>query len=398
MAQVFVLDPGMREDGGHHAALVSTLLNYKGLEQIKLTLISYQSLDASMLSQAKKSNVEVVQHFNTNFYENYDKTYSVGKLQVQRYIRHLATEYIAAWNMATEKCRNKAQELIFFYPCLNYEHAAALSLAFIYLDKHSDIHEEYTHKICCMFTPNDVHEEIYKCRYRQAFAPLARRKEVQLYASDAETMRYYESLGIELKGIHPCYLLPWEQIKITDKVTSQSPRILLYFGDAKTNKGFCDVPSLARRLLSEYENNVTLIIQYTLAWEQEDLVQTIDALNKLNATYKQVHLFNEFWSPDQLAEKFDTLDLIYCTYDPQVYQYKSSGLAWLASFFTVPVVLKGQCWLSREFDRLGHYYSFMEGSHNLPAAIEEKSKESSYYVSLFENLITWLKGPYRVSL
>ena len=109
MAQVFVLDPGMREDGGHHAALVSTLLNYKGLEQIKLTLISYQSLDASMLSQAKKSNVEVVQHFNTNFYENYDKTYSVGKLQVQRYIRHLATEYIAAWNMATEKCRNKAQ-------------------------------------------------------------------------------------------------------------------------------------------------------------------------------------------------------------------------------------------------------------------------------------------------
>jgi hypothetical protein len=130
-----------------------------------------------------------------------------------------------------------------------------------------------------------------------------------------------------------------------------------------------------------------------LAWEQEDLVQTIDALNKLNATYKQVHLFNEFWSPDQLAEKFDTLDLIYCTYDPQVYQYKSSGLAWLASFFAVPVVLREPCWLSREFDRIGHNYSFMDGCHNFPAGIEVKSKESGYYACLFENLITWLKCP-----
>ena len=359
MAQVYVIDPGMREDGGHHAALVSTLLNYEGLEQIQLTLISYESLDASMRSQATKSNVEVIQHFKTNFYENYDNTYSIGKLQIQKYIRNLANEYLAAWHVAIENYKNKEQAPIFFYPCLNYEHAAALSLAFLYLDKHRDIHEEYTHKICCMFTPNDVHEDIYKCRYRQAFAPLARRKEVQLYASDIETMRYYESLGIELKGIHPCYLLPWEKIKTTDKATSQSPHILLYFGDAKTNKGFCDVPSLARRLLSEYKNNVTLIIQYTLTWEQEDLLQTIDELNKLNNTYKQVHLFNEFWNPDQLAEKFDFLDLIYCTYDPQVYQYKSSGLAWLASFFAVPVVLREPCWLSREFDRIGHSYIFI---------------------------------------
>lgn len=392
MAQVYVLDPGMREDGGHHAALVSTLLNYKGLEQIELTLVSHQSLDISMLSQAKKSNVEVIQHFNANFYENYDNTHSVGKLQIQKYIRNLANEYIAVWNLAKERCRNKEQKLVFFYPCLNYEHASALSLAFLYLDKHSDIHvAKYTHKICCMFTPNDVHEAIYKYRYRQAFEPLSKRQEVQLYASDIETMRYYESLGIELKGVHPCYLLPWDQLKITDKANNESPRILLYFGDAKTNKGFCDVPNLAKKLLNEYKDNITIIIQYTLAWEQDDLLKTIDALNKLNATYKQIHLFNEFWDPEQLAEHFDTLDLIYCTYDPQVYQYKSSGLAWLASFFTVPVVLRGHCWLSREFDRLGHAYSFMDSSHILPASIEIYTRESGYYASLFENLITWLK-------
>ncbi|NDV91710.1 hypothetical protein GTH32_10995 [Alteromonas sp. 345S023] len=392
MAQVYVIDPGMREEGGHHAALISTLLGYKELESIGLTLISHQLLDSALLSRASKSGVEVVKHFNTNFYENYDTAYSVGNPQIQSYIRTLASEYVEAWCIAIAKHSN-TQKITFFYPCLNYDHAAALNLAFLYLAQNKPSHlANCTHKICCMFTPNNVHDVLGNFRYGQAFSALSKKKGVQLYASDIETLQYYEGLNVQLKGIHPCYLLPWEQIEVSYKHPGQPPCILLYFGDAKMNKGFCSVPGLVSKLLSDYNENVTLLIQYTLAWEHAELQQTIEALNKLSAKHEQVHLFNEFWDPDKLVEKFGTLDTIYCTYNPRVYQYKSSGLAWLASFFSIPVVLNGRCWLSREFDRIGHRYSFEAGSHTPPAAIDTQLKESGYFDCLFKNLITWLKS------
>tara|TARA_B100000700_G_scaffold72511_1_gene80949 strand:- start:3488 stop:4639 length:1152 start_codon:yes stop_codon:yes gene_type:complete len=383
----------MREEGGHHAALASTLLSYQKLDSVNLTLITHRLLDPGLLSRATKSGVEVVRHFNTNFYENYDTAYSVGNLQIQTYIRTLASEYVTAWNIAIAKHSHSIEKLTFFYPCISYDHATALNLAFLYL--HQQIPNYFkngTHKVCCMFTPTNIHDALDQCRYRQAFSPLSNWKGVQLYASDIETQHYYESLNIKLRGIHPCYLLPWEHIGGPYKAPSQSPSILLYFGDAKMNKGFCTVPKLIRKLLSEYNDNVTLLIQYTLAWEHPELQKTIEALNKLNAQHEQVHLFNKFWDPDELVEKFGTLDIIYCTYSPRVYQYKSSGLAWLASFFSIPVVLNGQCWLSREFDRIGHMYSFVNSINAPSTAKDTQLKESGYFDCLFKNLITWLKS------
>jgi len=60
MAHIYVIDPGMREEGGHHAALASTLLSYQKLDSVNLTLITHRLLDPGLLSRATKSGVEVV--------------------------------------------------------------------------------------------------------------------------------------------------------------------------------------------------------------------------------------------------------------------------------------------------------------------------------------------------
>ncbi|MCG7647567.1 hypothetical protein MHM87_18510 [Alteromonas sp. Cnat3-28] len=387
MKQVFVIDPGMMEAGGHHAALISTLASYDDVGKQNITLVTHKQLAGSLLTQAEEQGISVIKHFDSNFYENYDSAFSLKSASSQRYIRMLASEYLSCFN-AVVTDQKTYSTITFFYPCLNWDHAFALNLALTRCQQQGTL-DGAQHKVCCMFMPGDRDDHIKSLSYKQAFTALSVIDGVSLFASDFETKQFYEELSVLVQGIHPCYLLPWGQISTTHTPKGGIPTFLLYLGDAKENKGFNTLPNLIEKLLKQYNNNVILIVQYTLAWDYPELKKSICALDELSAKHQQVKLYTEYWSTASLVKQLKSVNAIYCTYSVDEYQYKSSGLAWLAVFFNIPVVLNGDCWLSREFDRLAHDYNYIYHKREkwVPKCPDEKAP--GYFRSLFGNLIHW---------
>ena len=66
MKQVFVLDPGLMEAGGHHAALLSTLLCYKGSDTLQI--FAHKKLDETLLTESEVKGLKTYRHFESNFH------------------------------------------------------------------------------------------------------------------------------------------------------------------------------------------------------------------------------------------------------------------------------------------------------------------------------------------
>lgn len=330
-----VIDPGMMEAGGHHAAFMETLIHSES-EGSKISMLTHQQLDNDLETKAKNSGIQVYRFFSINFYQHYEDSLDLNISGIQNYIRQMAREYACAIKLGVKQ--SELREVICFYPCLNWEHAFGVSLALELIGKRGGmgITHKLTHKVCCMFTPirRQFNSDLY---YRMAFSRLSIQKGVSLFASDKETQEYYQLLEVPIQGIHPCYLLPWQRLNVNKVNTSSVPNLLIYMGDAKENKGFLRLPSLVKQLLLFYDYKVSLTIQYTLSWETPELVNAIAQLNELAKDYKQLQLISQFWSTTEIIRYMNETDLVVCSYDTQVYQHKSSGLAWLASHFDVPV-------------------------------------------------------------
>jgi hypothetical protein len=383
---LYVIDPGLMEAGGHHAALLDTLIvsEHVGFD---ICVKSHVMIDDDLKEKATRFGIKVEPHFNSNFYEHYDDSLFLKISGMQFFIRQLAFEYGQV--LRELQLVSNSEKITCLYPCLNWEHAAALNLAISLLPKNMPT---ISHKICCMFKPMAEGSE-GSVHYRLAFSQLSRNNGVQLYASDWETREYYADLGIPIVGFHPCYLLPWQSLLPTKSTQPDIPHFLLYMGDAKLNKGFDSLPALVERYLDEYLGNVRLTIQYTLAWENPELKAAINKLELLSKRHHQLELHKHFWPTSELVKVINSVTAIVCTYDADVYQKKSSGLAWLAAFFNKSVILQGESWLSREFERLRHPY--IVNPSRKQAYFENadvRLEESDYYKALFSDFFTWLQS------
>lgn len=386
MKSVFVIDPGMMEAGGHHAALLETLIHSKS-EDTTVSVLTHQHLDNDLETKAKNSGNQVHRVFSTNFYQHYEDSLNLNLSGMQHYIRLLAWEYMCALKLAAEF--DSENEVVCFYPCLNWEHACAISLALIMNGEQY----KFTHKVCCMFKPLKIDQQS-ELLYKYAFGQLAKHSNVKLFASDWETREYYEELGTNIQGVHPCYLLPWGSLDKQKIIRSEIPHFLLYMGDAKENKGFLRLPEVIVEAIAKFSGKVKLTVQYTLAWDYPELAPVINTLKCLEKEYPaQLQVHTNFWSKDELQSIITSLSGVVCTYDSQTYQNKSSGLAWLCGYYNLPIIFMSQqpFWMHREIERLGitYYHSltdFADKTNDKPMP----TRCSSYYSNLFEDCLTWV--------
>lgn len=387
MKSVFIIDPGLLEEGGHHAALFETLLG-SNLKGGSYTIFCHEDVSSNFRKLADHySNVKLRPHFKNYFYEHYDNNHFVKVAGIQKYIRSLAIEYYSAFRFAVAGCDSK--ELVFFYPCLNYEHALALQLALSkFRHQQSSIH----HKVCCMFSPSAESSLAMNLYYRMGFKALSSHHAVQLYATDSEIKQFYESIGITLDGIHPCYLLPWKELPRNLNSKNCTDSVLLYLGDAKENKGFFEIENIAKSLLSEREEAIKIVVQFTMAWETPELLSEKKKLKALSEKYTNLQVFDEFWSTDRLVNELSKMDMIICTYDTAYYQNKSSGLAWLASYFNIPIIMKERCWIQRESERLGNNIIIDKKLKNINSNIQKDTENNAYRDIIFDDFIVWLQS------
>lgn len=395
MQTLVIIDPGLYEVGGHHAALLYTMAAKKQKNPVDITIYSSFHVANELNEFASSRDLKIKPWFKSNFYQHFEDNSNFKSATLTAFIRGLALEFKSAILDALEREAN-AGDVTFWYPCVNWEHANALSLA---LSQLADL-QKYAdwackHKVCSMFMSQQPEQKFANLPYETSFKRLNKLSNVDLFASDWELREYLESLGINVRGIHPCYLLPWSNIESANEkyvnTENSSRTFLLYMGDAKENKGFTLLPDLIQSLSAKHSNNVKFVVQYTMTWSSPELTKVEQQLTELAEQVENLELHKAFWSVEELIHVLSSTDLLYCTYEASAYHFKSSGLVWLASFFNIPVLLRGESWLTREFTRLHHPF---EVSPTLTYSTHLLKKVSShateYRSSLFLEPIDWL--------
>ncbi|GMM72676.1 hypothetical protein MTsDn5_26280 [Alteromonas gracilis] len=395
MHKLVIIDPGLYEVGGHHAALLNTLAVKEREAAVDITIYSSLHIAEELRDFAARQDLNINPWFDSNFYQYFDEANNFKSTAINTFIRGLALEFKSAIVNALESVA-VSDNVIFWYPCVNWEHANALSLALSQL-AHSAQYRDYvcSHKVCSMFMSQQPENNRTNLPYETAFKRLNNCSQVEIYAADWELREYLEKLNVGVDGIHPCYLLPWSDLEIVKKESvmaeGSTKTFLLYMGDAKENKGFTMLPSLIKSLSATHLENVKLVVQYTTTWSSPVLEEAEQKLGKLAEQLANLEVHKVFWSVEELVRNLNKTDLIFCTYEPSAYQFKSSGLAWLASFFNTPVVLRGESWLAREFARLQHPFEVSPSlTYSTQLLEKNSSQKSEYRSSLFIEPIDWL--------
>ncbi|MFZ8143277.1 hypothetical protein [Alteromonas macleodii] len=395
MQTLVIIDPGLYEVGGHHAALLYTMAAKKQKKTVDITIYSSFHVANELNEFASSKDLKIKPWFKSNFYQHFEDNPNFKSAKLNSFIRGLALEFKSAILDALER-KATAGDVTFWYPCVNWEHANALSLALSQLaDSQQSVDCACKHKVCSMFMSQKPEHKLSNLPYETAFRRLTKFLNVELFASDWELREYLERLGIKVCGIHPCYLLPWSSLKSGKEkyinAENSSRTFLLYMGDAKENKGFTLLPALIKSLSAYYSNNVKFVVQYTMTWSSPELALTEQQLNKLAEQVESFELHKAFWSVGELIHILSSTNLIFCTYEASAYHFKSSGLAWLASFFNIPVVLRGESWLTREFTRLRHPFEVSPTLTYSTQLLEKTiSQTTEYRRSLFLEPIDWL--------
>lgn len=396
---IWIVDPGMMEAGGHHAALAETLCQAKvRLSNPDITVYANKQLDKNLKRRFEEVSITIHDVFDCHFYKYFDNNSHMGVSGIPGYIRDLAIEYEIVLSQGIEKAKTKP--VIVFLPCLNWEHANAFSLA---CNKHELELNNASIQIvgCVMYSPSTSTSEnlLSNLWYKLSFKKLLSFNFFSLYGSEFELCKEYGQLflSVPLK-VHPCYLMDWEGLSLSTReqrseTENANQYLLLYFGDAKENKGFNKLPDLLDKALRETSANTKFIIQFTLSWEYPEITNTINKLKNWAVREPRIILHHGFWSNEELLNTLLIIKGAVCTYDTGVYQYKSSGLVWILAFLKKPFLIGGNCWLSREAERL-ELECFKDSELSVRCFDENKqrsrSKESAYKKHLFLPLIEWL--------
>ena len=323
-----VMDPGIMEAGGHHFALVETLLASAGAGS--LSFFTHKNLDGRILKKIESAGHDVDLAFSQNFYTFFGDDNCCGSNQILDYVHKLRNEYVAIF----ERVEGDLAAAIFFYPCVDWYHLFALRLAI-----ESGRGTVATHKICLMFDFGiNEHAGINYDRVANWLPHLRWALEsscVEVSAADARIIKSWRSLfpGIPLQPM-PSYLAKWSSVPKRDLSRS---KLLVYTGDVKHDKGFNSLPSVIERLLVE-QPNVEIIVQFTWNWAMPEFEDTRTRLRELAEMNPLLSVFERPWDHQEFAKNLAECSAYYCTYNRDIYDHKSSGLPMWLGFYKIDLL------------------------------------------------------------
>jgi hypothetical protein len=399
MLKIVIPDPGLREYGGHHPAMINSIANTNGVinGDIQLDVFCNKDCSDDFINKTQAKQVKIKKHFTTNFYQYFYQSPSIASLNV--YINQLTKEYLSVFEQHTinEKQDNASTEksrVLFLYHTLNAEHAIALASAIAIFNKHYSI--PLHHFVFLMFNPIKHSEEgefnnRHFLNFKVGFSLLVKQNFVQYYVGENELQRHYQYLlnSNNRIAIHPCGL-----VSQNNKKAKKNKIVILFMGDAKVNKGFLTLPDLAGEIMQSIaDENVEFIIQYTITNSGEALKKVDKILQSLAKSDSRIKLTTRFWSHTELHENFAKANCIIFNYDSLVYKNQSSGVLWLAASYNLNMVFLTSNWLMREAEKLDCRYSYcsydsfsqevqkylMQNSSSFDSIAVNKYREALFY-------------------
>jgi hypothetical protein len=377
--QLVVLDPGLREQGGHHPALILALLAtdcFTG-DNSKLRVFANAEFTPSAVFDSATKNVKYTAFFKTDFYRYFYE--STHHPELPHFIRRLTAEYLAAMQQVAEgDCQLgtvKGYTSILFCHALGWEHATALADALFLFKKQSAIKLRVV--VILMFSPyretaTEQYDSQLYLRYRVAFKGLAACEGVSFFACDHETSKAYEHILARQISIIPTPFISAR--KHRPSMSNKDKKIVLYLGDSKASKGFLALPNLLEQIvkLGQHED-VSYIIQYSLTNKSEEFLAVDKTLKKFAEVHPNIDVYEAFWSEEQLHKTLASCHALVFNYDSSVYMYQSSGVLWLAAYYKLKMFFLNNNWLTREAARLKSEYILCD-----PKKIIESLNELSH--------------------
>ncbi|WP_346839844.1 hypothetical protein [Microbulbifer sp. SAOS-129_SWC] len=327
-------------------------------------------------------NVQTIPFFSTEFYRYYAET--PGLAAANHYIATLAKEYLLALEHvikdhlpASEAVgkghheRIKTKQLLIFYPAMQWVHLMALNLAMQQVSN-TGPNLKVEHRLCLMYNPGrDYSGEVINATewlsYKLACKSLAEFANVKMFASDQELADHYGHL-LELDKpmrLHPQYLVQLGQPRELQKVDKQGQSIGLYFGDAKVEKGFTQLPDLIERLIPAIGENDKIVIQYVSQGNCRSVLAAEEQIQDIAEREPRLRVTPSYLSSEQMQTILSSLDLFVFTYDAMHYRNKSSGFLWMLADKACKLIFLGESWLVREAKRLG-MNAYLCGVRDLP--------------------------------
>lgn len=348
MQHIVILDSGLKELSGHHPSIVMLLNNSPLVKNgtLHIDVLGNKKSNQELKDYLYKESVHFIPHFDTEFYQHF---YSNGSLNsFTSYVQKLTKEYIVSLR------KYSSMDVTFLHHTLNWEHALSLSLAL------EIVGLSQQHIVCLMFNPytsaNDItYREQRIIRFGLGFRALSKKSNVKFFAADFETRKaYMDLLGDALIDYHPCGLISKEHLEDIKYRSKDSENIILYFGDAKDNKGFLDLPKIVKGITEGNNNkNTNYIIHYTITNDRDDLAVVERELHCLAKKDNRIKLYSDFMSDVDRHRIWMECSSIVINYDEKLYANQSSGILWLSAAYEFEVHFLTQSWLNREAVRLG---------------------------------------------
>jgi hypothetical protein len=413
VTQLVVLDPGLRETGGHHPAFILALLGTEIFtpNDTKLRVFANTEFAPSAVFNSGTHNIEYTPFFKTDFYRYFYE--STQHPELPNFIRCLTAEYLSAMKQVTEAdCQPgtiKAGSSILLCHALGWEHGTALANALILFKKQTDITLRIV--VILMFSPyrktaNEDYDSQLYLRYRMAFKGLAACDGVSFFACDHETSKAYEHILARHINIIPTPFISAR--KHRPSKPNKNKKVVLYLGDSKATKGFLALPNLLEQIVKLAQNeDVSYLIQYTLTNKSEAFLAVDRKLKIFDDLHLNVSVIDAFWSEEQLHDTLVSCDALVFNYDNSVYMYQSSGVLWLAAYYNLKMIFLSNNWLTREAARLKSEYTLCEPKKIIECLNElshgdinrqtdyakiRPLSEADYHAKLFGDFGKWLSS------
>ena len=370
VTQLVVLDPGLRDQGGHHPAFILALLGTElfRANETRLQVFANTEFAPGAVFDIGADNVEYNPFFESDFYRYFYE--GTRHPELPHFISCLTKEYLAAMSQVIEAdCQPgavKGSASVFFCHALGWEHAKALADALFIFKKQTGITLRIV--VILMFSPyrkavNEQYDSQIYLRYRVAFKGLAARDGVSFFACDHETSKAYGDILARQIDVMPCPFVGGSK-KINRRAYSRVNKvkqIVLYIGDSKATKGFLSLPNLLEKIVKPVQTGgLSYLIQYTLTNKSDEFLAVDKKLKTLAELHANVSVIDTFWSEDQLYTTLAAADALVFNYDSSVYMYQSSGVLWLAAYFNLNMFFLSNNWLTREAARLQSEYTLCE--------------------------------------
>lgn len=403
--ELVLADPGLRGSSGHHAAAMDALLSAVG--QANVYCYGCRGSDPDWLTSLRQRGVSWVSAFRTYFYEAYNRGWSVA--EAQPYVSELADDY-------TQLIRSlpvSGRPSVVLHHTMDWPQLLALATA---LSSTEESKSGVEHLVFLMFEPGVAFDgKVTSARrylnYRIALSMLGRQRGVRLFASCQDFLAVYRSAfesHLDV-GLHPCFFFSTSgaaahpSLVESDRPSSRT-RVLLYVGDAKAEKGFCELPQLSRAVLGALGQDVEVIAHYVLcdALTSPALEHAAESLQCLAREDSRFQVVSGYLPAAELTGLMAGASFLVLNYNVSVYANKSSGMVWQACWHGVPLVFIGESWLSREARRINPAVRAFDGIPQLERELQKRGRVEfarhavsvDYRQTLFASINDFIRGQF----